>query len=311
MKQFALDEEVLSLSSFIETFWRWKWLIITMTSISAILSVLYATSQPDVYRAQIVAITPPEKSSNPISGLSGQLSGLAGMAGINIGGSSEKKLEQIKELIRSRSFLQGFIERHDLIVDIVAAKDWDSANNRIIYDETLYDEKSKQWIRTPPPGKDIVPSAWEAYPLLLKKIKSEALVKKSMFKLSVDHYSPFKAKEWVELLLSDINTLYRQRSKDEAKNSIAYLESALEKTKIAEVKTMFYGLLEDQIKGDMLSEVRQEFALETYSPAVMPEDKDHPKRAMICIIGTLIGGIISLISALILNSFISNRTNKG
>ncbi|XQW85917.1 Wzz/FepE/Etk N-terminal domain-containing protein [Thalassotalea piscium] len=307
MKQFVLDDDVLSISSFLGVFWRWKWLIIVITTLSAGLSAFYAISQPDVYRAHIIAVTPDDKGGNPMSALSGQLGGLAGIAGISLGGSSDKKLEQIKELIRSRSFLQGFIEKHGLVVDILAAIDWDKAQNRIIYDETLYDEKNHKWVRTPPPGKAVVPTAWEAYPVLLTKINSEALVKKNMFKLSVDHFSPYKAKEWTELLLSDINELYRIRSKEEAENSISYLKGALEKTNIAEVKTMFYGLLEDQIKGDMLSEVRKEFALETYSHAVLPEDKDHPKRAMICIIGTLLGGIFSLIIVLIVNYFVSSR----
>lgn len=310
MKQFVLDDDVLSISSFLGIFWRLKWLIIIITSLSAGLSVFYAVSQPDVYRAHLIAVTPDDKGNNPMSGLSGQLGGLAGIAGISLGGSSDQKLEQIKELIRSRSFLQNFIEKHNLVVDILAATDWDKSKNKIIYNKTLYDEKNHKWVRTPPPFKDIVPTPWEAYSVLLTKINIDALVKKKMLKISVDHYSPYKAKEWVELLLSDINEFYRIRSKNEAERSIDYLKEALDKTNISEVKTMFYGLLQDQIKGEMLSEVRQEFALETYSAAVLPEDKDHPRRAMICILGTLLGGVFSLIIALIINTVNLNRQKK-
>mgnify|MGYP000409793421 CR=1 FL=1 len=253
MRQFVLDDDVLSISSFLGIFWRLKWLIIVITSLISGLSVFYAVSQPDVYRAHLIAVTPDEKGSNPMSGLSGQLGGLAGIAGISLGGSSDQKLEQIKELIRSRSFLQNFIEKHGLVVDILASTDWDKSKNKIIYNESLYDDKNQQWVRTPPPFKDVVPTAWEAYPVLLTKINIEALVKKKMLKLSVDHYSPYKAKEWVELLLADINEFYRVRSKTEAKRSIDYLKEALEKTNISEVKTMFYGLLQDQIKGEIMA----------------------------------------------------------
>jgi hypothetical protein len=245
---------------------------------------------------------PSDKSAGGISSLSGQLGGLAGLAGISLGGSSDKSLEQIKDLVRSRSFLQGFIERHQLIEEVMAVKDWNRETNQLVYDQNIYNNESKTWVRTAPPGKKVVPSSWEAYPILLSKINIEAQVKKDIFHLSVDHYSPYVAKKWVELLLSDINTFYRQRSKRETQESIAYLRATLEKTEFAEVKTTIYDLIEDQIKSDMLSEVRQEFALETLSGAVLPEDKDHPKRALICILGTIISGVLSIIIALIFHA---------
>ena len=301
MQQFIEDKEVVSFSSLFQVFWRWKWLIIFVVFLSAIGSVFYALNQADVYRAKLIAMTPSEKNKSGISGISGQLGGLAGLAGISLGGSSEKSLEQIKELIRSRDFLQKFIERHDLTADIIAAVGWDKNHNQVIYDPLQYDVARKQWVRNPPPGKKVMPTSWEAYPLLLKNIYIEALTKKSLLKLSIDHYSPYVAKKWVEWLLIDINALYRERSKKEAVDSISFLENALAHASLSEIRIMLSGLLEDQMKTAMLSEVRQEFALETLSAPVLPEDKDHPKRAFIVIIGTVLGGIISLIMVLILN----------
>jgi len=309
MKHFIEDTDVLSFSALFGLFWRWKWILISITLIGTILSVFYATSQADVYRSTIIAVTPSEKSGGGLSGLSGQLGGLAGLAGISLGGSSDKSLEQIKDLVRSRSFLQGFIERHQLIAEIMAVVDWDKKNNQLIYDPEIYDIINEKWVRSAPPGKSIIPTSWEAYPILLTKINLEAQVKKDIFQLSVDHYSPYLAKKWVELLLSDINSFYRQRSQRETQESIAYLRTALEKTEFSEVKSTIYDLVEEQIKSDMLSEVRQEFALETLSSAVLSEDKDHPKRALICIVGAIISGIISLLVSLIANA-IFPITNK-
>ncbi|WP_340680422.1 Wzz/FepE/Etk N-terminal domain-containing protein [Paraglaciecola sp.] len=302
MKHFIEDTDVLSFSVLFGLFWRWRWILISVTLIGTILSVFYAASQADVYRSTIIAVTPSEKSSGGLSGLSGQLGGLAGLAGISLGGSSDKSLEQIKDLVRSRSFLQDFIERHQLIAEIMAAVGWDRTKNQLIYNPEIYNIDTQEWLRTAPPGKKVTPTSWEAYPVLLAKINLEAQVKKGMFQLSVDHYSPYLAKKWVELLLSDINSFYRQRSQRETQESIAYLRTALEKTEFSEVKSTIYELVEEQIKSDMLSEVRQEFALETLSGAVLPEDKDHPKRVLICILGAIISGIISLLVALIANT---------
>jgi uncharacterized protein involved in exopolysaccharide biosynthesis len=302
MKHFIEDTDVLSFSSLFELFWRWKWILVTITTVGALLSILYAINQADVYRASIIAVTPSEKGGGGMSGLSGQLGGLAGLAGISLGGGSDKSLEQIKDLVRSRSFLQKFIERHQLMPNLIAVVDWDKTNNQLVYDPEVYDINTGNWVRNPPPGKSVIPTSWETYPILLTKINLQAQVKKDMFQLSVDHYSPHLAKKWVELLLSDINSFYRQRSQRETQQSIAYLQTALEKTEFANVKSTIYELLEEQIKSDMLSEVRQEFALETLSGAVLPEDKDHPKRALTVILGTIIAGLISLFMALIANA---------
>lgn len=301
MEEFIEDKDVIYFSSLFNVFLRWKWIIIVITILSAGSSILYALSQADVYRANLIAMTPSDKSKGGFSGVSGQLGGLASLAGINLGGSSEKSLQQIKELVRSRAFLQAFIERHNLTVNLIAVVGWDKNKNKLIYDPTLYDADNSKWIRTPPPGKTIIPTSWEAYPRLLRNIYVDALTKKNLLKLSVDNYSPHIAKQWVEWLLEDINSLYRERSKKEANNSISFLQKAFEQTSLTEIRSMLSSLLEDQMKTSMLSEVRQEYALETLSPAVLPEDKDHPKRAFVVILGTMLGGIFSLVIVLLLN----------
>ena len=286
MDQFVEDKEVLSFSSLFKICWRWKWLIVIITIMSAVSSVLYAVKQADVYRAQLIAMTPSDKSQGGLAGMSGQLGGLAGLAGISLGGSSEQSIKQIGELVKSRDFLQSFIERHNLTADLIAAVGWDKVNNKVIYNPELYNDETKKWVRTAPPNKSVIPTSWEAYPVLLQTIYLNEVTKKNILKISLDHYSPYIAKKWVELLLTDINTLYRTRAKQEAIDSIEFLNSASEKVKLTEIRNMMSGLLEDQMKTAMLSEVRQEFALETLSAAVLPEDKNHPKRALIVIIGT-------------------------
>ena len=42
----------------------------------------------------------------------------------------------------------------------------------------------------------------------------------------------------------------------------------------------------------MLSQVREEYTFKTIDPAVIPEDKSKPKRALICVLGTLLEGYL-------------------
>ena len=45
----------------------------------------------------------------------------------------------------------------------------------------------------------------------------------------------------------------------------------------------------------MLAEVRPEYVFKTIDPAIAPEKKSKPSRALICIIGTFIGGVLGVV----------------
>ena len=49
----------------------------------------------------------------------------------------------------------------------------------------------------------------------------------------------------------------------------------------------------------MLAEVRQEYVFKTIDPAVVPEEKSKPSRALICVLGVILGGIAGVAVVLI------------
>jgi uncharacterized protein involved in exopolysaccharide biosynthesis len=49
----------------------------------------------------------------------------------------------------------------------------------------------------------------------------------------------------------------------------------------------------------MLAEVQEEFIFKVVDPAVIPELKSSPKRALICVLGTLLGGMLSVVIVLV------------
>ncbi len=75
------------------------------------------------------------------------------------------------------------------------------------------------------------------------------------------------------------------------------------------MQSTFYKLIEEQTKSLMLAEVQEEFVFRVIDPAVVPELKDSPKRALICILGMLFGGLLG--SAIVLARFSFNtKKNK-
>ena len=54
----------------------------------------------------------------------------------------------------------------------------------------------------------------------------------------------------------------------------------------------------------MVAKASPEYVFVEVSPSMIPEQKSQPQRALICIIGTLIGGIISVLIVLIMHYFL-------
>jgi LPS O-antigen subunit length determinant protein (WzzB/FepE family) len=51
----------------------------------------------------------------------------------------------------------------------------------------------------------------------------------------------------------------------------------------------------------MMAEATPDYAFVTVSPSMVPEKRSQPNRAMICILGTIVGGIFSVFLVLIMH----------
>ncbi|MCG6280980.1 Wzz/FepE/Etk N-terminal domain-containing protein [Vibrio diabolicus] len=299
----STDDEI-DLRELIKALWKGKWLIIAITFVFALGSVLYALSLPNIYKAD--ALLAPAESSNGggLSKMAGQLGGLAALAGVNLGASESSQTDLAVQVMKSRQFVEAFINKHDLLVPLMAAKDWDLANNKLILDEELYNSNAGEWLRDPNGMRGATPTAQEAFQVFTKDILSVNQDKESgLYTISVNHYSPYVAQQWVNWLIEDINKVMRERTISETSQNLAYLNSQLQKTAVADMQSTFYKLIEEQTKSLMLAEVQEEFIFKVVDPAVVPELKDGPKRALICVLGTVLGGMLGLVIVLIKFAF--------
>ena len=119
--------------------------------------------------------------------------------------------------------------------------------------------------------------------------------------MSVEYYSPQIAQQWLDMYISAINQHMQERQMAKVTRNIEYLEAQIAKTTIAEMKEVFYTIIEEQLKSKMLAEANPDYAFVAVSSSMVPEQKSQPKRALICILGTLLGGILSVLMVLIMH----------
>ena len=292
------DDEI-DLAELWRAIWAGKFTIIIISMIFAIASVFFALSKPDIYKASAI-LAPASDESGGMGGVAGQLGGLASMAGISLGGGGGvDKTALALEILKSRSFIETFIAKHDLLIPLMASKKWDMSSDTLLLDEELYDQANKKWIREVKAPKKPEPSSWEAYEELSELIVVSQDKTTSMVNIEISFYSPNIAKQWLTWFIQDINEYMREQDQIEAKASIEYLTEQLVNIKVATMETVFYQLIEEQTKNMMLTMVKKEYVLKTIDPAQVPDTKDKPKRALIVVLGTMLGGMLSVMIVLV------------
>jgi len=297
-QQQPQDDEI-DLAELWHAIWAGKWLIIAITTVFAVAAVAYALSLPNIYKSEAL-LAPAAQEQGGMSGLSSQFGGLASLAGISLGGGGGMdKTTLALEIMKSRVFVTKFIEDNKLLVPLMATKGWNINDNKLIYDAKLYDVDTQQWVREAKRPLQSKPSMQQAYKRFSEIISVSQDKVSSMISISIEHYSPIVAKQWVELLIDAINEEMKVRDLNEANKSINYLENQLKQTRVSELHDVLYQLIEEQTKTIMFAEVREQYTFKTIDPALVPELKSGPKRALICVLGVLLGGMLAVIVVLI------------
>jgi LPS O-antigen subunit length determinant protein (WzzB/FepE family) len=281
--------------------WRGKWIIIVITGLFAFAGIMYATSLPDKYKASILLAPADSESTGGLSGLTSQLGGIASLAGLSMSGGNANKVGEALALLNSRSFIQSFISKRNLLPELIAIQSWDKESGVLIYDKSKFDMDNQLWVRTPPKNKKVIPTAWEGFNQFISMLKVSDLGNDGTLSISLESQSPVIAKQWLEWLVEDLNSTISERELAEAKQSVIYLRQQIQNTNVSELKSIFYSLIEEQTKKMLLGEVRQDYVLKVVAPPVFPEDRSSPSRALICIAITFVGGIFSVFLVLVMS----------
>ena len=296
--QTPLDDEI-DLRELFMVLWSGKWLITVITGIAAVAAVLIALRLPNMYAANAL-LAPAEQSGGGMSALMQQYGGLASLAGVSLPGGEEASRAQLgMALMTSRGFIADFVERRELLPELMAVEDWDISSGELTFDAELYDPQSGTWAREVEAPFQPEPSTLEAVKAF-KEILSVSQDKQTGYvTVSIEHQSPVVAAQWVNWLVEDVNAAVKAQDVAEAEKSIEYLREQVTNTSLADLQAVFFDLIQSQTETVMLAEVRQEYVFKTIDPAVAPEEKSKPSRALICVLGTLLGGMLGVVIVLI------------
>jgi len=252
----------------------------------------------------------PVNSSSGISRALGSYSGLAGLAGISLpSGGDEGNSAKAIQKISSLSFFENNILTNIHLPDLMAVKSWNSKTNTLAFEDSIYDRNSNTWIRDFSYPQQQIPSAQESFEVFKTEHLSLSEDKKSGFiTLAIKHQSPFIAKQWVELVINEVNAFYRQKDKSESEKAVSYLNQQISITGLSEIKQVIAQLLQEETKKLTLIEANQYYVFDYIDPPAVMEKKSEPKRALICILSALLGGMLSVLLVLIRHYAFNKKT---
>ena len=285
--QQSLDQyNGIDLRELFNALWLEKIKIIAITAVFAVAAIIYALSVPDQYRASAL-LAPAQSDGGDLSGALGQLGGLASLAGVSLGGGQTSETQIAKKIMLSRSFIEDLINENKIDFELAAISGWDKEANKLLVNSDVYDQENMRWILA-----SDRPSGWALFKSFSGRVSMAP--KSGLVAISFDHYSPYIAKRLLDMYVTAINKHMQKRQIDKLIRNIDYLEVQIEQTSVVQIQEAFYRIIAEQLKNKMLAEASPEYIFTTVSPSMVPIERFDPNRAMICVRGTLMGGILSI-----------------
>ena len=304
-KESYPDDEI-DLFELIATIWKGKWLIISVSVVAAGLSAYISLQIPNLYRVEVKIAPVEESSGGQMAGLMSQYGGLASLAGISLPSSGGGETDLLLEILKSREFISRFIKDEALGPRLLALGRYDQTSNKEYIDPQIFDPIASQWLRDVDPPKLAEPSEEELFNEFLANFKIVKEKTSPLIVVSFEHRSPLLGFDILRRIIKRLDDYARKKDKTRSEQSIKYLENKLSETRLVEVEKVLYQMIESQTKTLMLAEVNVDYAFQIIDPPQVPEERISPKRALIVILSTLVGGMISVLIVLI-NSSVQRR----
>jgi uncharacterized protein involved in exopolysaccharide biosynthesis len=299
-------EDEVDLLQIFYALWEGKWIIISLTAFASIAGVIYSLSLPNVYESKALLV--PVNSSSGISGALRSYGGLAGLAGISLpSGGDEGNSAKAMKKIATLSFFENNIQTNIHLPDLMAVKSWNPETNTVSYNEDKYDSSSNTWNASDSDTMQKIPSTQKSFRVFKSKLRIVEDNKTGFVTISIRHQSPFIAKQWIELVVNEVNSFYRQKDKSESEKAAGYLNQQISMTNLSEIKQVLAQLLQEETKKLTLIEANQFYVFDYIDPPAAMEEKIEPKRALICIISAIIGGMLSIVLVLIKHFLIKEK----
>lgn len=217
--------------------------------------------------------------------VTGGLSSLASITGVNIGNSN--KPNEIIETIKSRKFLERLIKDDSLIPILSAAKSFEPETKEVIFNQKFFDHKNNKW-KLDNNGESYRPNLLKLHrdyyiPFLNVYINKM----NNLIYLSFSHKSPQIAYEINNLIINELNLYMKEKKLKELDIQNDFIK--LEQEKNLDTVTMKYlnELIQSNLEQKMITSSTLEYAVKVLDAPYIPDKKYKPRRSIIALVSSV------------------------
>ena len=124
-------------------------------------------------------------------------------------------------------------------------------------------------------------------------------------------YLQIFAKEFLDLLINELNNISKTKDLRESETALIYLEEQLLLNSQKDIRTSINQLIASQLNSKMLANVKDDYVLRSIEPPHMPEYKHSPDRLLICIFGFILGLFLAFLVSGFLRHYVFSKEKRS
>lgn len=240
---------------------RWSFAITFVACVAAVVVYAFLATPRYTVEAKLMP-RQGDGSASQLQSVAGRLGGLASLAGIGLGESSDE--QEALAYLKSRALFERFLDREQLL-PVLFSSMWDPARQGWRAD-----------LKRVPTRED----AWRMFDRI-RTVNQDS--KSRLVTVGITWKDRQKAASWANEIVRLANEELRRRALDEADAILSSLHEQLAQSDAIELRQSIYQLMQVQINRKVLAKARPDYALAILDPAMVPDaDKfSSPKRALL------------------------------
>jgi uncharacterized protein involved in exopolysaccharide biosynthesis len=254
---------------------RRRWVaVLVCTIVGLICGALTAFLLKREYLGEVTLVPQGHESGGQLESIAKRVSGLASVAGINIGSGSGQSNDRDVALatLSSYELVAGFIEREGI---------------RDAFQKAQNSSWSSLWGHKPL-------SVWETVQAFKKRYDVTEERTSSVIHVRVTWSDPVEASRWANGIVEYADQTLRGRSLQTSQNRLEYLTKVFNDTSVVAVREAVSTIMESEVRSIAIAKADKQFAFYVIDSAIPAERPVRPQRALICVafasVG-LLGGI--------------------
>lgn len=268
--------------------------IIIITLLFFLTSIFYTSLMTPYYISQAVYEVVSDEQTESAMSKAQQIGQGFGISIPSLGSKSADKGTLAIEIILSRGFVKSLMEDDYIVAAIMAPSSFSWDENRLYFDDLIYNSKDNIWTRSVSKPFDSKPSYLEVYEEYIQMLSIRQDKRSGFVYISVEHMSPIFAKYFIDIVIQKVNDLIRNQAMQESSAALDYLFKKQRTIKEQGTLLSINSLIANYMAKNVLSNIRENYVLNAIDAPYVPLVKSKPFRSLIVLISTILGFVFSI-----------------